>query len=126
MDIDLIPKFGIIQMPETNPHTKVKDCQFEAIDEDTRVYYRAEDGKNGFVFYACHVVSHSGEVWNYEQSKVECLFWGVARFDGARRLYVGDGVTGAEGYLYYPDLNQLSAILLKVKELETRFCQEQS
>lgn len=48
---------------------------------------------------------------------------GVAYFDGVRHLWMSyNKDEGANGYLYYPDIKGLIAIMQKLKELELKYC----
>lgn len=100
-------------------------------DFDVRVYYKSFDvDKNGFSFYAVIYVGHQNfehdkeNVWNPEYTFVECLFQGVAFFDGVRHLYMGDEQTDNEGYHYYPNLETNIAALKIIRELEIKYCKD--
>ena len=96
-----------------------------SVERDCRVYYEATGRKLGFDFYVTDFVSSSGNTddpYDDPGLRVECLFNGVAMFDGIRHLYMGDKTTDNEGYLYYPSSMLIAKVFAALRVLEERFC----
>ena len=79
---------------------KVKDCE-------VRIYYKHSEEKGmGFNFYAVEKTGHvcnaetEKDEWHKDYCDVECVFQGIAYFDGIRHLYYGDEKTENFGYHY--------------------------
>jgi hypothetical protein len=102
---------------------------FIKINEAVRLYYKAEIGH--FDFFAFKHVGVDGMVsddelfsFNPDITYIECLFHGAAYYDGMRHLYMGHESTGDEGYLFYPQINELILCLRELKKLELKYCSE--
>jgi len=98
---------------------------------EVRIYYSPDEEKGlGFKFYAASKVSYTvnehtqQDEWHKEYCTVECLFCGMALFDGVRHLYYGAEQTENYGYHYYPNLNVIAKALLALRELEKEFCND--
>lgn len=93
-------------------------------DVDFRIYFRpiSTVNKEGFDFYAVQFVGGDLGDWSPNETYVECVFSGVAYFDGVRHLYWGDEQTDNQGYFYYPNLNRISEYLRLLEELEEKYC----
>ena len=97
-----------------------------------RIYYEVSINNNstpgtklGFRFYALEVKCWSNDgdpEWTPTNTSVECLFHGVAYFDGVRHLYMGMKQTDNEGYLYYPNLDSYKEIFDELQVLEDKYC----
>lgn len=110
---------------------KVRSMDFIDISEDRiRLYYKTLKGEKGFDFY---VVEFSSVICNAENRQemdfdkpdvcVECLYHGIAYYDGIRHLYMGHKDTNNEGYLYYSDPESNIAIFEGLKTLCEKYCE---
>ena len=103
---------------------QIKDCE-------VRIYYKPSEEKGmGFNFYAvektghvCNVETEKDE-WNKDYCDVECVFQGIAYFDGIRHLYYGDEKTENFGYHYYANLEMIASAVLGLRELEKKYCRD--
>lgn len=104
--------------------------KFIDISKSSRLYFEPLNSinLNGFYFYAVKQYgsysNKKSDDWNPELTFVECLFQGIAYYDGVRHLYMGDDQTDNYGYHYYPNLSDLTETLIKLQELEQKYCQE--
>lgn len=93
-----------------------------------RLYYAVDGNKNGFMFYALqwvgNVASDDYTPWKPEETMVDCLYNGIAFFDGIRHLYMGDKQTGNYGYDYYATLEDHVLILAELRKLELKYCRD--
>jgi hypothetical protein len=119
----------------------LKDLQFDSEDDskivgknyhkvkvdnqDVRIYYRpnVEDG-NGFEFYAVEILGRYLDTTDDGEYFVQCLYKGIAYFDGIRHLYMGDEATENYGYNYYANLELHIEILKVLKDLEIEYCRD--
>jgi hypothetical protein len=102
---------------------------FDLDDEGSaRLYYRPAEGQEeGFRFSALTWVSTPvTDRYRADQppldnpdAEVEQVVSGVAYFDGVRHMDWGD-----QGYLNYPDMGCLEALIQKLRQLEKRFCSD--
>ncbi len=109
---------------------KIINWKYISLKEDMiRIYYKIHEpteDKLGFKYYIIEGIAK-----NYIENKLSevydtwnCLFKGIAYFDGVRHLYLGDEQTENKGYLYYPQLSNLILILQELKKLEQKYCRE--
>jgi len=103
---------------------QIKDCE-------VRIYYKPSEKKGmGFNFYAVEKIGYvcSAETekdeWHKDYCDVECLFQGVAYFDGIRHLYYGDEKTENFGYHYCANLEMIVSSILGLRELEKKYCRD--
>lgn len=99
--------------------------------DECRIYYKVHEGEGlGFSFYA---VEHTGNIlndktknnqWHQDYCMVECVFNGIAYFDGIRRLYYGDSQTDNFGYHYCANLSIISHAIFLLSELEDEYCSQ--
>lgn len=100
------------------------------LSNDVRMYYSPNTDFNGFDFW---VLSGTSEAvgddhvpgkwsWNPDKIQVEMIFHGVAYFDGIRHLYMGDPSNEDEGYIYYPDMKELSQLMIVLNDLQYIYC----
>ncbi|HYH14642.1 MAG TPA: hypothetical protein VD794_05465 [Flavisolibacter sp.] len=96
-----------------------------------RVYYKEDAEKGlGFLFYAVENTGYTivpeteNNIWHPTYASVQCLYNGIAYFDGIRHLYMGDELTNNYGYHYYADLDMNIATLKVIRELEIKFCRD--
>lgn len=97
-------------------------------NESIRLYYTPIEGeKNGFYFYAVEWISSESVHfdWDIKTTAVECLFHGVAYWDGIRHLYMGDEATDNYGYHYYPHLKDHLSCLNELLKLEELHCSDE-
>ena len=109
------------------PTEKIINWDFIEITDSTRLYYKLVEGdKSGFYFYVADAISYLSldDTFNPEETEVECLYQGIALFDGIRHLYLGARQTDNEGYTYYPNLDLQINTLLALKNLTLEYCQE--
>lgn len=103
----------------------ISSWQFINISEYSRIYFQplSVTKQNGFYFYAVkqygNYSTKKSDEWNPKLTFVECLFQGVAYYDGVRHLYMGDDQTDNYGY-HYPNLSDLKESLIKLQELEKK------
>lgn len=109
-------------------NTPIKDCAllYQGKHDNARLYARAEDGY--FKAHAVEVVTSetddSGLQWGDESTVVQTIFVATAYFDGVRHLEFNRNGGDMDGYLYYPKMVDLIAMLQKVRELEIGHCRE--
>ncbi len=80
----------------------------------------------GFDFYCVEFVS-SGLVedhWECPELQVERIVEGVAYFDGIRHMNWGttEAEYKSDGYLYYPEIGELTDLVGKLAALEKKWC----
>src|SRR3990167_5609258 len=106
-------------------------CDWPFIDVEgypIRVYYR--ERKTGFIFYAIENVGHicvpetEHDEWHPKYTHVDCVYQGIACFDGVRHLYMGDEETDNYGYHYYPNIESNIETLKVIRELEIKYCRD--
>lgn len=111
---------------------RVCDWLFISVKWDNvRIYYKAdEEIGSGFIFYAIGNIGHlcvpetENNEWHPEYTNVECVYHGVAYFDGIRHLYMGDDQTDNYGYHYYANLESNIETLKIIRELEKKYCRD--
>jgi len=103
---------------------QIKDCE-------VRIYYKPNEEKGlGFNFYAVEKTGHvcnnetKKDEWHKDYCYVECVFKGIAYFDGIRHLYYGDEKTENFGYHYYANLEMIASAILGLRELEKKYCRD--
>lgn len=115
-------------------HKDEEVCKWEYLQIkyfDVRIYYKANEEKGlGFNFYAIEKTGHvcneqtKKDEWHKDYCMVDCVFQGIAYFDGIRHLYYGDEKTENFGYHYYPDLEMITDSLKGLRELEKKYCRD--
>ena len=109
---------------------RIINWKYISLKEDTiRIYYKTHEPieeKLGFKYYIIEGIAkdYTNGVLDKDYSSWNCLFNGIAYFDGVRHLHLGDVQTENEGYLYYPHLSDLILILQELKKLEQKYCRE--
>lgn len=103
----------------------------EVTDHNVRVYFKAENEIGlGFIFYAVENIGHvcvpetENDNWHPDYTMVQCMYQGVAYFDGIRHLYMGDEFTDNYGYHYYASLESNMATLKVIRDLEVKYCRD--
>lgn len=101
------------------------DVTFESEDKNTRLYTH----KNDAAFSALAVIYVSTEPesedhWTDKNLEVEKVFEAHAHFDGVRHLEFNRNGTDMDGYLNYPDIPALIAMLQEVRRMELDLCPE--
>lgn len=121
---------------ERFPNERVCDWEYATVDENIRVYYKTSEpnssGENGmgFYFYAFKITSFvcvpetENNHFHPEYSSGECIFNGVAYYDGIRHLYYGDELTDNYGYHYYANIESIIRTLKVIRELEKKYCRD--
>lgn len=117
---------------EYNKDERVCDWEFiECKDSSVRVYYKSNKEIGlGFRFYAVEnlgcasVPETENNEWHPEYACVECVYQGVAYFDGIRHLYMGANETNNFGYHYYANLETNIEALKVIRELEKKYCRD--
>lgn len=100
---------------------------FIEISHGVRLFYKENDTEgNGFYFFAAEITSGRSheDWWNPETSCAECVYHGIAYFDGIRHLYMGSEHTDNFGYIYYPDLEDQIKILTELGNLVKKYCSQ--
>jgi hypothetical protein len=115
-------------------HPKENVCEWEFLeikDSESRIYFKPNKDKGlGFDFYAINKTGHvcneqtEKDRWDKEYCMVECVFRGIAYFDGIRHLYYGDEKTENYGYHYYADLEMIADTVKGLRELEKKYCRD--
>lgn len=105
--------------------TKVVDCElvYESKDKNYRLYRRL-DG-HSFLFKAVLFSSSSGlcdDYWLDKSLMVETIFQSIGYYDGVRHLEFNRTGGDSDGYLYYPDMDDLIEMLSIVRETAIDFC----
>lgn len=91
--------------------------------DDDRLYWKKTD--TGFLAHAVEFVScpdSDCDQWDDKELVVQTLFTVIAYFDGVRHLEFNRNGNDMDGYLYYPPMESLIAMLSKVRELELKHC----
>lgn len=111
--------------------TPLLNCQHVRINDNVRLWYVPRGEGNGFDFFVGRFYTCDAEdapwrdmatdLMTHPDTQVECMFHGIAFFDGVRHLYMGDE-TEHEGYIFYPDLADLTCALAALTALELQLC----
>ena len=103
-------------------HSKEKVVNWRYVDVDncTRILLKVLHN-GGFYFYVLSSISHIEEPFEQE-CEVSCLFSGIAYYDVIRHLYMGDGQTNNEGYLYYPNFKLIKEVFYQLEILQSEYC----
>ena len=97
--------------------------QCEPIDYHTKLFHKPmEDGGSGFYFYCINRTSSINDEWDGSTDSGECMFQGIAYFDGIRHMYYGAAQTDNFGYHFYPTLNTIIKALQTLRVLEEKYC----
>lgn len=108
--------------------TYVNTWDYIEIDSMCRLYYKPGGEYEGFDFYSAEF--HSSENcdddnwWVHDSLRCNCLFEGVAYWDGLRHFYAGDERTDNYGYLYYISIRRMRDILEALEGLMKKYCRE--
>lgn len=91
------------------------------INDYMRIYYDPYEpnGRLGFEFWVLESNGYIGVAdW------FNCIFSGIANFEGIRHMHLGYEISESveNGYIYCPDVKELAEILLKLRELEEKYC----
>lgn len=110
---EFIKDWKIIQTDRFQLHYKVKE-ENDGLDA-------------GFDFYAIEFVEGDFDDDDVlylpnDRTIVDCIFHGIAYWDGIRHFYVGDEQTSNYGYLYCLDISTLQEALSVLQELEDKYC----
>jgi hypothetical protein len=62
------------------------------------------------------------DLMSHPETVVECVFHGVAFFDGVRHLCMGDEDADESGYVNYPDIEGMMLALAGVLALQQALC----
>lgn len=119
--------FPLVDIVFPDSKDKISEWSFIGVEptKDVRCYY-AEDQESatgkvpGFRFYVVESTSSDGNGFDDPTVTVECLFYGIAGFDGIRHLYMGDKGTENLSYLNYPNVVELASALTVLRSLETK------
>ena len=116
---------------EYHKDERICDWEYLEFEDDCRVFFKPSDEKGmGFNFYAVEKIGHhcnehtEKNKWDENYCMVECLFNGIAYFDGIRHLYYGDKQTDNYGYHYYAGLERMIGALKILRQLEARYCRD--
>lgn len=92
-----------------------------------RIYYKSmaeeDPDMSGFIFYCVNGMLEEDE------PEVEVICAGYGFYDGVRHIYFHQDPESSEdynfdGYLYYPDINDLISMLSELKKLEVKYCRD--
>ena len=83
--------------------------------------------ENGFMahaveFVCCTPIDNLNH-WENESLEVITIFEVTAYSDGVRHIEFNRNDGDMDGYLYYPDMDNLILMLQKIKELENELCE---
>jgi hypothetical protein len=116
---------GIIFFEITLNNKPLRECElvYSGSKDNNRLYIdKSEDTKS---FYAMAVSFSSCNVcddwWNSKELTVEKIFELTAHFDGVRHVHFNHE---ENGYLYYPNMDDLINMFTKIRELELKICPE--
>ena len=96
--------------------------------DSTRLYVVKEKSSfwaHAVEFHSCGVAEGEDAVvdyWEDDELVVNTLFEVTAYFDGVRHLEFNRNGGDMDGYLYYPPMADLIAMLQKVREIELEIC----
>ena len=119
------PKLEDVVIPNDGsvPDVRIADLPFIQISRDVRLWY--QNREKAFYFYSGRWAGAAGygdpterDIWKMPDVEIECLFHGVAYYDGVRHLYMGDKASDNEGYLYYFDVRDGVKIFQALDRLE--------
>lgn len=98
------------------------------------LYYNFHDKKEkyhdgGFEFYCIKAITwktkHLRKKPSFKRTlNCECVFRGMAFFDGIRHLYYGDKQTDNYGYFFYLVIENLILALKELRKLELKYCRD--
>lgn len=97
----------------------------ETDNRNCRLYVDADPERSTFYASAVSFVSSGieGDHWENEELRVDSVFELVAYFDGVRHMWFNkDPSRQWDGYLHYPNMEGLIAMLQKVREIELEIC----
>lgn len=115
---------------ESHPKEKIHNWDYlKSNDDHVRVYYKPNKyDLSGFDFYAVLYTGHVGvdnyKRWDIEETMIDCLYQGIALFDGIRHLYMGAKETCNYGYHYYPNIEENIMTLKLIRKLELKYCSD--
>lgn len=111
----------------------LRDCElvYKSDCDNIRLYVvREEHGFNAHAVqyescsYGLNEEHNKINQWENKNLVVETLFEITAYWDGVRHLSFNCNNAETDGYLYYPNIADLIAMLQKVREIELQICRE--
>lgn len=104
------------------------ECELVYQDKNDNLRLYVVRGEDSFWAHAVEFVSapaDGGEnLWEREGLIVSTVFEVTAYFDGVRHLEFNRNGGDMDGYLYYPSMVGLIAMLQKVRDLELEICRD--
>ena len=101
------------------------EATFESECGNSRLYVSERD--NGFMAHAvefvCCTPMDNVSHWENKSLEVITIFEVTAYSDGVRHIEFNRNNGDMDGYLYYPDMDNLILMLQKIKELENELCE---
>jgi hypothetical protein len=109
----------------------IKDCEIalKCSNGIYRLYVHKRPKESNFYAEAVEFYSCTGESenkWDCPELKVIPLFNVTACFDGVKHLEFNREDPDTPGYIYYPDMDSLIELMIKVKEIEREICRDYS
>jgi len=89
--------------------------QIEIELDESVIFYKPRDKKNGFDFKILEAVGKSQYV---------LICHGNAFYDGIRHMYFGEDEENPNGYLHYPIYSIIIEYMKQLEKLEKQFCSE--
>lgn len=107
----------------------LKACEvaYKGKYDNTRLYVVKEPERQCFYahaveFHSCPATEGDASHWDNEGLEVDTLFTVTAYHDGVRHLEFNRNGDDMDGYIYYPPMADLIAMLQKVREIELEIC----
>lgn len=99
-----------------------KDLNYIEVNDSHRLYY-FKKGDISFSFTSVYTVSYAVDVdnkWVDKDTEFEYMVTGSGTFDGIRHLHFIDTDEELNGYIYYPNFEEIKTLMDKLVELEKK------
>ncbi len=103
----------------------IKKCELVYKSNSSRLYINRGEGcftALAVNFVSVPVTNINEDDWENEELIVSKIFQAIAFSDGIRHLEFNRNGEEMDGYLYYPDMDNLITMLKIVRELELKIC----
>jgi hypothetical protein len=121
----LILQDGINFFEITLNNKPLRECElvYSGSKDNNRLYVDKTEGSKSFHAMAVSFASCDAcdDWWSSKELTVEKIFELTAHFDGVRHVHFNNE---ENGYLYYPNMEDLINMFTKVRELELKICPE--
>lgn len=113
----------LLELMEMRSGKLLKKCEIAVQSGDYRLYVdRFQDGFYAMAVEWCSSSASFDDHWLCPSCEVEQIFIATAYSDGVRHLEFNRGAGDMAGYIGYPSIERLMAMLSKVRELELELC----